>query len=130
MTGHHHHVVASVVSGATTIFNASLEPRFVDLRATRKDQSKAFDTFVLCRRECAAAVSTAAAMDEEPYLELESEMIDSDMDRVFYAMNLNNWIHGAQDVLDPNNAYDREMLTNIASYVEKRRHQFAANSFF
>ena len=34
-----------------------------------------------------------------------------------------SWICGAQAVLDPNNDYDREMLTNIASYVDKRRVQ-------
>ena len=75
-------------------------------------------------------MSTADALEEELNLQLESEMIDTDMDRVIYAMNLNNWIPGAQDVLDLNNDYDREMLANIASYVDRKRHPFAENSIF
>ena len=123
------HVVPSLISDATSTFNACVKPRFVDLRATRKDLSKAFDTFILRQRNCAAAVPTAVftASEEEINFELEFEMIDTDMDRVFYAMNLNNWIHGVHDVLDPNNDFDREMVGNMASYVNKH---FATNSFF
>ena len=128
-----HRVVgpASTASDATTIFNASVEPRFVELRATRKELSRAFVVFLSNRPECAAAVTSAAASEDDFFdLELDEKQIDSDIERVIFALNMNKWICDAHAVLDPNNDYDREMLTNMASYVDKRRKTFADNPFF
>ena len=105
---HLHHVVgpASMVSDATTIFDASVEPRFVDLRAMIKELSKAFKSFISRRQECAA---TAIAVGDLTW-DQDNSRDDMDSERVFFALNLNNWICGAHAVLDPNNDYDREML--------------------
>ena len=113
---------ASTTSDATTIFNASVEPRFFELRATVLSN----------RRECSAAATPAAVSvgDFVFATDLDEKRNNTDIERVIFALNLNNWICGAHAVLDPNNYYDREMLSNIASYVDKRRQRFAENLFF
>ena len=49
--------------------------------------------------------------------DLNENSDDTDLERVTLALNLNNWIRGAHAVRDPNHHYEREMLSNIASYV-------------
>ena len=45
---------ASVITAATTIFNGKMDERLVDLRAIRKDISKAVTAFVNSHRRLAA----------------------------------------------------------------------------
>ena len=56
-------------------------------------------------------------------MEGEARFIDVDQERVFLAMNINAWVHSAQETLDVYNDYDRDMLRRVADYVERCSHQ-------
>ena len=59
----------------------------------------------------------------EEDMEVEARFIDVDQERVFLAMNINAWVHSAQETLDVYNDYDRDMLRRVADYVERCSHQ-------
>ena len=72
-------------SVATTIFNVTIEPRFVELRATRQELSRAFDTFLSNGRDCASAATPAAVSDVEFVFEsdLDEKRDDTDLESNF-----------------------------------------------
>ena len=108
---------ASIVTEASTIFNSSLDERYINLRTIRKDLSKVVTKFVV-ERKALLAMTPEELSDN---MEVEERLIDVDQERVFLVMNVNVWVHTAQETLDVYNNYDRDMLGRVANYVDRCR---------
>ena len=91
-------VNASAVTASTSIFDGRLDERFVDLRAQRKDISKAITAFMNGHREL-VALPARRRLD----LDLAEQIDDCDQDRKDLIANLNNWVDAAHAKLDMNN---------------------------
>ena len=95
-----------------TIFNGNLDERYIALRSEQK------------------ALIAMTPEDREEDMEVEARLIDVDQERVFLAMNVNAWVHSAQETLDVYNDYDRDMLVRVADYVDRCRTIINSESFF
>ena len=115
---------ASIITEATTIFNGDTE-RFVNLLSTRKEISKAINTFINNRREVMAITPEQRA----EYMEAEEKIIDVDQERMIRVLNINAWVRSAQGLFDVYNDYDINMLNGVAACVEKSRLIINANPF-
>ena len=80
---------SSIVTEAMTIFNGSLDERYINLQAIRKDLSKAVTKFVV-ERKALMAMNPEELSDD---MEVEERLINVDQERVFLAMNVNAWVH-------------------------------------
>ena len=118
---------ASIVTEASTIFNSSLDERYINLRTIRKDLSKVVTKFVV-ERKALLAMTPEELSDN---MEVEERLIDVDQERVFLVMNVNAWVHTAQETMDVyNDYYDRDMLGRVADYVDRCRIIINSQSFF
>ena len=116
---------ASAVTDATIIFNGRMDKCFVDLRAQRKDISKAITTFVNGQREL-AALPAIRRLD----FDVADQLDDCDHNRKDLIANLNNWVDAAHAKLDMNNHFDKSMIENIAGYVDRASLVIGGAPFF
>ena len=115
-----------IVTNVTTIFNGSFDERYVALRLIRKDIPKAVTKFVIERKELLALTPEDIANN----MEVEERRIFVDQERVFLVMNVNAWVHTAQETLDVYNNYDRDMLGRVADNVDRCRIIINSQPFF
>ena len=112
---------ASIVTGATRIFNGSEDERFVNLRTQHKEILKAITLFVNEHREIHANPG-----EQWKDMEVAERIDDVNTNQNFLIGNI-NWIKLAQDSLDPFNHFDRGMLESDVGYVKRARIQVTAN---
>ena len=116
---------ASVITAATTIFNRKMDEGFVELRAQRKDITKAITVFVNSHRALAALPE-----QERRDFAMAEQIDDCDQEWKDLIANLNNWVDAAHEKLDLNNQFDKSMLENIATYVERAALAIGGAPFF
>ena len=116
---------ASAITDAMAIFNGRMNERFVDLRAMRKDISKAITAFLNGQRELAALPAL-----KRLEFDVADQIDDCDQQRKDLIANLNNWVDAAHAKLDMNNHFDKSMIENIARYVERASLAIGGAPFF
>ena len=116
---------ASAITDATTIFNGKMDERFVAHREHRKDILKAITTFVNSQRAL-AALPELRRRD----FDVAEEIDDCDQDRKDLIANLNNWVDAAHEKLDLNNQFDKSMLENMATFIERASLAIGGAPFF
>ena len=67
------------------------------------------------------ALMALSQQERDDHFENEARLIDSDQARVYLAMNTTVWVHGAHNVLDAFNDYDKEMLGKMVIVVQSHR---------